>query len=172
MPEISRTRDVVVLVKGDAYAVTVSPAMAQSGWSGGQGVEWFDSGKDELAVTFSDGAGRGFMLWGSDEDSDKFTALTRQQPTYQFGVVGFGGWVLSTRNFERYTYASRLSPPLVPIVYTAQDKLVFSLRGLLTNEDEWTISGDPRAPNTSYIGSVVQPPTATTNAFLTAQLRL
>ena len=171
MPEIERTRDLVIFKKGDAYAVTVSPAMAASTWLGGQGVEWFGSSKDEMAVTFTDGRGQAFMLWGSDESSDQYTAMTRQQPHYQYGVVGFGGWVLSTLAFEEFTYASRLVGPLVSIVYSPQDDLVFSLRGRWTSEDEWTLSGDPRAPNDNVVAVVVQPPTVT-NGYLTIQVRM
>jgi hypothetical protein len=171
MPEIDRTRDLVIFKKGDAYAVTVSPAMAASVWLGGQGVEWVDVGRDEMAVTFTDGRAQAFMLWGSDESSDRYTAMTRQQPHYQYGVVGFGGWVLSTLAFEEFTYASRLAGPLVPIVYTPQDDLLFSLRGRWTIEDEWTLSGDPRAPNTNGVGVVVQAPTVA-SGYLTIQVRL
>lgn len=172
MPEILRTRDVIVFKKGDAHAVTVSPALAAAGWAGGQGAQWFDTGKDEMAVTASDGLPHGFLLWGSDETPDQFTSMTRNQPAYQFAVLGFGGWVIATKNFERYTLASRLVPPLVPIVYQPQDKILFSLRGLFTNEDEWTISADPRAPNGNFIGSVVQAPSALTSDYLTLQLRI
>jgi hypothetical protein len=171
MPEIARTRDLIIFKKGDAYAVTVSPAMAASTWLGGQGVEWFDTGKDEMAVTSTDGRGQAFMLWGSDESSDQYTAMTRQQPHYQYGVVGFGGWVLSTLAYEEYTWASRQVGPLVPIVYSPQDVLVFSLRGRWTNEDEWTLSGDPRAPNSNAVGVVVQAPTSA-GGYLTVQARL
>jgi hypothetical protein len=171
MPEIERTRDLIIFKKGDAYAVTVSPAMAAGTWLGGQGVQWYASGRDEMAVDFTDGRGQAFMLWGSDETSDKFTAMTRQQPTYQYGVVGFGGWVLSTLAFEEYTWASRQVGPLVPITYSPQDNLLFSLRGRWTNEDEWTLSGDPRAPNGNVVGVVVQPPTVA-GGYLTVHVRL
>jgi len=171
MPEIERTRDLVIFKKGDAYAVTVSSAMGASTWLGGQGVEWFDTGKDEMAVTFTDGRGQAFMLWGSDESSDQYTAMTRQQPHYQYGVVGFGGWVLSTLAFEEYTWVSRQVGPLVPITYSPQDDLVFSLRGRWTNEDEWTLSGDARAPNDNVVGVVVQPPSVA-DGYLTIQVRM
>lgn len=171
MPEIQRTRDLVIFKKGDAYAASVSPTMASQGWIGGQGVQWVTSTRDEMLVDFSDGLGQAFMLWGSDEISDRFTAMTRQQPYYQYGVVGFGGWILSTLAFEQFTYASRVAPPLVPLTYSPQDNLVLSLRGYWTKEDEWTLSGDPRAPNDNVIGVVVQPPT-TTNGYLTIQVRL
>jgi len=171
MSEIFRTRDVVVFKKGDANAFTVSERMATQGWVGGRCVRWFDNGRDEMSVDFSDGTPNGFMLWGSDEDSDEYTALTRNQPHYRFGVVGFGGWIFSTRTFETYTYASRQSGPLVPITYNVRDLLYFSLNGLWTNEDEWTASGDGRAPS-QIIGTVMQAPSALTENFLTVQTRL
>lgn len=174
MTEISRSRDCVILVKGDAYPVTVSEEMARGGWQGGQGVQWGPSStKDELVVTYSDGYYAGFMLWGSDESSDQFTAMTRNQPHYRFATVGAGGWHILTRSFERYTYASRVSGgPLVEIPYRASDRLVFSLRGYYTTEDEWTLSGDPRAPNNYYIAFVTQAPRPENNYFLGIQVSI
>lgn len=172
MPEIDRTRQVVTFKKGDCYAVSIAPSLARDGWLGGQGVQWFDAGRDDLVVEASDGAAQGFLLWGSDEPSDKFTAMTRNQPAYEFGVLGFGGWLLSTTTFERYTWASRQVGPLVEITYQPQDELVFSLRGRWTKEDEWSLSGDPRAPNENVMGVVVQPPSILTNNYLTIQARI
>jgi hypothetical protein len=159
-------------MKGDAYPVTVSAAMAAGGWQGGQGVQWVASPKDEFLVTYSDGFYAGFMLWGSDEEGDRFTAMTRNQPFYRFATAGAGGWHISTRTFEKYTYASRQAGPLVPITYSASDRLVFSLRGFLTKEDEWSLSGDPRAPNTYYIAFVSQAPSAATEFYLGVQISI
>lgn len=159
MPELPRTRDVVVLFKGDSYTVLVDDLMRSSGWQGGQAVKWTDSPRDEFLVTYSDGLYGGFLLWGSKESSDQFIAIEEQQPKYGYATLCLGGWLMSTRTFERYTYASRTGGgPLVPITYTVGQRLLFSLRGYWTNEDEWTLSGDPRAPNGYYIGSVVQAP--------------
>jgi len=152
-------RDVNVLFKGDAYTVALSPSLLVSGWQGGQGVKWAQSPRDEFMVTLSDGLYGGFLLWGSNEDSDQYVSFFDQQVAYGHGVMCAGGWLISTRTFERYTYASRIAGPLVPIVYTAGERLLFSLRGYWTNEDEWTASGDPRAPNGFYIASLVQIPT-------------
>ncbi len=169
MPEILRTRDVVVLFKGDAYPVAIDPAMRANGWAGGQGVRWVDSPLDEFRVGYSDGLYGGFLLWGSDEAADKFTAMTGQQPTYGYAVMCAGGWLISTSTYEKYTYASRVAGPLVPITYTVGERLLFSLRGLFTNEDEWALSLDPRAPNTYYIANVVQVPSAANNNFILLQ---
>jgi hypothetical protein len=68
-----------------------------------------------------------------------------------------------------YTLQSRLVPPLVPNVYTVGQRLRFSLRGLWTPQDEWTISGDPRAPNHFLVGSIVQAPNASNNNYLMVQ---
>ena len=155
--------------KGDAYTVSVSQAMAAQGWQGGQGVQWDDSAQDEFIVTFSDGIYGGFMLWGSNEPSDQFTSMTGAQPIYGYGTFCAGGWIIATRTFEQYTYASRIGGPLVPIVYTVGQRVVFSLRGLFTNEDEWTPSGDPRAPNTYFIGSVIQAPAPENNNYIVLQ---
>lgn len=173
MPEQERTRDCIILYKGDSYSVTVDPVMAVSGWRGGQGVQWVASSKDELLVTFSDGLYAGFLLWGSDESSDQHTASTRNQPTYLFATIGAGGWIVMTNTYEKYTYASRIGGgPLVPLVYNASDRLVFSLRGYLTVEDEWTLSGDPRAPNNYYIAFVIQAPSPVTSDYMTVQVSI
>lgn len=170
--ELPRSRDCLILVKGDAYPVTVSAAMAAGGWQGGQGVQWVVSSKDEFLVTYSDGFYAGFMLWGSDESADRFTAMTRNQPFYRFATVGAGGWQISTRSYEQYTYASRQVGPLVPLVYNASDRLVFSLRGFWTTEDEWSLSGDPRAPNAYFIGFVSQAPSAVTEGYMSIQVSI
>jgi hypothetical protein len=173
MPEQARTRDCIILHKGDAYPVMVDPVMAVAGWRGGQGVQWVASSKDELLVTFSDGLYSGFLLWGSDESSDIYTASTRNQPAYQFTTIGAGGWIIMTNTFEKYTYTSRTGGgPLVPIVYNASDRLVFSLRGYLTKEDEWFLSGDLRAPNDYFIAFVIQAPSIVTSGYMTIQVSI
>jgi len=173
MPEQARTRDCVVLVKGDTYPVTVSVPMAVSGWRGGQGVRWVASTKDEFLIELSDGYYAGFVLFGSDEDSDQYTAMTRNQPYYKFATACAGGWHILTTTYERHTYASRVgSGPLVPLTYNASDRLVFSLRGYWTKEDEWTLSGDPRAPNSYYLGFVTQTPSTLTSGYMGIQVSI
>jgi hypothetical protein len=112
------------------------------------------------------------MLTGSDEPGADFTTSTRAQTAYRFGTGGFGGWVISTVAFEQYTYLSRQGGPLVPIAYNPSDLLYFSLRGYWTVEDEWTVSGDPRAPNTNVYGTVIQAPTISNPSHLTLQVFL
>jgi hypothetical protein len=123
-------------------------------------------------VTYSDGEPGGFILWGSNEISDQFTSMTRNQPFYRVSTMAVGSWLIMTSTYERYTYASRTAGPLVPLAYNASDRLRFSLRGFWTVEDEWTLSADPRAPNTNYTGLVVQAPTAVTEDYLTVQTTL
>jgi hypothetical protein len=170
--QFPRDRDCYVLVKGDTFPVSISSLMLTQGWQGGQGVGWVDSLKDEFLVSFSDGLFGGFFFWGSNESSDQYTAITGQQPVYGYGVLALGGWVVSTRTYERYTYASRQAGPLVPLVYSPQDRLRFSLRGYFTKEDEWTLSGDPRAPNGWLCGIVSQTPTVDNNHYITLQTTL
>jgi hypothetical protein len=170
--EIPRTRDCYTLVKGETITVTVDSNLATFGWQGGIGVQWAPSTKDELIVTLSTGYVAGFLLWGSNESSDQFTAMTANQPYYRFAVVGMGSWLILTQQFEVYTYASRQSGPLVPITYNPSDKLRFSLRGLWTKEDEWTLSGDPRAPNLLYTGFVSQVPSTSTGGYMTIQVSI
>ncbi len=178
MPEHPRSRDCIILMKGDAYPVTVDDALATQGWSGGQGVKWVNPTSDEFLVTLSDGYYAGFMLWGSDESADQYTAMTRNQPYYKFGTVGAGGWQISTITYEKYTFLSRMSGgPLVPLVYHASDKLVFSIRGYWTKEiTEWVDSGIPelvaRGLNTYYIGFCSQAPTSYTNFYMSIQVSI
>lgn len=173
MPEYFRNRDVVVLAKGDTVTVNIDSAMAVGGWKGGQGAQWTPPTGDEMLVTYSDGLYAGFLLWGSNEVPDEFTSMTRSQPTYRFAVLGAGGWLIMTKTYEQYTYVSRIGPgPLVPLTYSASDRLVFSLRGYWTKEDEWTLSGDPRAPNDYYIGFVAQAPTPSRLNYMTIQVSL
>lgn len=166
MPEIVRNRDVVIFRKGDGTTVRAAPSMVSTEWVGGQGIEWFDVGEDDVTVQITDGVGGGFILWGADEDSDRFTGMTRNQPVYEFVVVGLGGWLISTRSFEQFTFATRGLPSPTPIVYQAQELLFFSLSGLWTNEDEWTLDGDPRAPNENIMGVVAQVPASANNNYL------
>jgi hypothetical protein len=169
--EFPRTRDCYTLFKGDAYGVSISQTMAAQGWQGGQGVMWVDSPQDEFLVTCSDGIYGGFMLWGSNEDSDRYTSLTAAQPLYGLGVFCAGGWLISTRTVELETWRSRhgLEPPGTPIVYNVGERVLFSLRGYWTKEDEWWLSGDPRGHNTFYVGSVVQAPSADTDYQIVIQ---
>src|SRR6478609_9568590 len=118
---------------------------------------------------YSDGLYGGFFLWGSNESSDQYVSFFKNQIEYGFGVLCLGGWLISTLTYERYTYASRISGPLVPIQYVEGQRLRFSLRGYFTTEDEWTLSGDPRAPNGYYIGSVTQSPKYLNDSYLGVQ---
>lgn len=164
-----RERDCYVLFKGDAYPVSISQAMKSQGWQGGQGVQWADSALDEFLVTFSDGLYGGFLLWGSNETPDILTGLTGNQPLYGFGTLCAGGWLIATRTFERYTWASRQVGPLVENTYVVGERVRFSLRGFWTKEDEWTLSGDPRGANGYFVGSVVQAPSADNDHYITLQ---
>lgn len=170
MPEIFRSRDLIVFAKGNTMTVTADSAMTSAGWPGGQGVMWVDASVDDRVVTFSDGErGAGFALWGADETSDKFTGLTLAQPTYQCLTFGRGSWLISTTSYERFTLASGRT---VPIVYNPGDHLRFGLRGLWTKEDEWTVTGDPRAPNLNFTGQVTQVPSASNQFYLGIQTTL
>lgn len=147
MPDVIRTRDCNVYLKGDTHAVVVDDTLITQGWPGGQGVQWVNSSLDERKVTFSTGLWGGFLIWGSDEEGDDFTGITRNQPHYRFATMLTGSNVISTSTYERYTHASRIGGGgLVELVYTAQDVLYFSRRGLFTKEDEMTLVGDPLAP--------------------------
>lgn len=169
--EIFRSRDCIVFMKGDSITVSISPTMANGGWAGGQGVMWVDSGDDVFMVSYSDGRYGGFLVWGSDETGDRFTAITGQQPHYRYATMFYGGCVISTSTYERYTYASRNAGPLVPLVYGANRPLYFSLRGLWTVEDELTLSGSPLAP-ASVSGYVAQVPKALNNNYLGIQVMM
>lgn len=169
MPEIFRSRDCIVFFKGDTETVVISQAMVDGGWPGGQGVQWVDATSDERVVTYSSGLYGGFLVWGSDEVGDRYTAMTRQQPQYMYATMLSGGCLIATTSFEKYTYASRIGGgPLVPLVYTTQDILYLSLRGLWTKEDELTLSGSPFAP-AFFTGFVAQVPKAINSFFMGIQ---
>ena len=170
--DLLRSRDCVVFVKGETFEVAVSPEMVASGWPGGQGVQWTDVTSDAFTVTYSGGQFGGFLLWGSDESADQYTAMTGQQLTYGYAVMVAGRGLISTLSYEQYTYASRLAGgPFVPLVYGASDLLFFSLRGLWTIEDELTLSGSPLAPAASS-GVVAQVPKNVNEFFLGIQTTL
>lgn len=171
MPDFFRTRDCVFFSKDESLPVVVSSAMVQGGWPGGQGVQWVGSVEDEFLVTYARGQAAGFLIWGSDEDGDKHTAITGHQPHYRFATMISGSVIFATSSYERYTLASRLAPPLVPIVYAPNQPLFFSLRGLWTNEDELTLSGDATAP-AGLAGMVAQVPKALNHSFLGVQTLL
>lgn len=168
MPEIIRSRDCVVFLKGDSQTVVVSQNMVTLGWPGAQGVQWSGSTVDERVVTFSSGLFGGFLIWGSNESGDDYAAQTRNQPYYRFATLLTGSNVIATSSYERYTFASRTAGPLVPLVYTAQNLLYLSRRGLWTKEDEMTLDGDPLAPAVS-VGVVTQVPKALNRQFLGVQ---
>ena len=139
-----------------------------SGWVGGTGAMWFDAPTDEFCVTQSDGHYGGFLLWGSDESSDKWTAMTGQQLKYGYAILCAGGWLISTATYEKYTYASRQGPgPLVPNTYVVGQRVVFSLRGLFTPENEQAVGAG--WSNTMYVAYIVQPPRAANNFNLVLQ---
>jgi len=162
----------VLFSKGDTHVVTVDAAMVQGGWPGGQGVQWVDSTLADPVVSYSQGLYGGFLLWGSDESADQFVSSTRSQLVYPQSVVMMAGnAVISTSSYERYTYASRLGGPLVPLVYAPKDPLFFSLRGLWTKEDELTLSGNPNAP-AFFTGFTIQVPSPVNQFYLGIQASL
>jgi hypothetical protein len=170
--DMVRSRDCVVFIKGESHIVGIGAAMLTNGWAGGQGVQWQDSTVDDFVVTYSAGLYGGFMLWGSDESADQFTAMTQNQLVYGTGVMMAGNALISTSSYEKYTYASRIGPgPLVPLVYQPRDILYFSLRGLWTKEDELTLSGSPLAP-AFFGGFVAQRPKPNNQFFLGIQTSL
>jgi hypothetical protein len=171
MAEILRSRNCIIFYKGDSTTVTVSSAMVASGWAGGQGVQWAGIVGDERIVTYSQGFFGGFMFWGSDEQGDDYTAITRQQVVYRYATMFFGGCLIATSSYESYTYASRLAGPLVPINYRPNDVLYLSLRGLWTKEDELTLSGSLAAP-APIVGYVAQLPKSANRNYLGIQVSM
>lgn len=163
------SRDCIVHFKGDSTTVTVSAAMVAGGWAGGQGVQWDGVVADDRVVTYSTGLYGGFLVWGSEETGDKYTAITDQQKVYKHATMFFGGCLISTSSYERYTYASRIGGgPLVPLIYASNDILYLSRRGLWSKEDEMTLAGDPNAP-AFFTGFVSQLPKQVNNFFLGIQ---
>ena len=169
MPEIFRSRDCTVFFKSDTQTVSIDPAMEAGGWQGGQGVQWITMPGDDRVVTYSSGLFGGFMLWGSDEEGDRFVSMARSQVVYRYATMFSGGALMSTRTYEKYTHASRLAGgPLVPLDYHVQDILYLSLRGWWTKEDELTLSSDLRAP-AFFCGFVAQVPKESNRYFMGIQ---
>lgn len=152
----TRVRDLHYVLKGDVTPVRASPGMLSSGWTAGQGLQWFDSDSDVFSVEVSTGHFGGFTLYGSSDSYDEYTSIFGAQPRYGFTLLCTGTWVIELRTFERYTYASRQAGPLVALSYVVGDKLLFGLTGKFTKEDEWQASGDPRGSNPFFAGVVVQ----------------
>lgn len=148
MIDVLRGRDCIVYFAGDRQTVAVAPTMISSGWPGGQGVQWDDANPEDVRrVTYSTGLYGGFLVWGSDEPADQYTAMSGQFVAYRYATMFSGGCLIETTSYERYTYASRVGPgPRVPLVYTPNAVLYLSRRGLWTIEDEMTLVGDPKAP--------------------------
>ncbi len=170
--DLIRSRDCVIFSKGPTHNVAINSTLIEGGWPGGQGVQWVASNADEPTVTYSAGLFGGFLIWGSDESADQYTAMTEWQTTYGYVVMMTGRAVISTSSYERFTYASRIGGgPLIPLVYAPHQLLYFSLRGLWTLEDEMTLSGAPLAPAV-HTGWVCQLPKAINQFFLGIQTRL
>jgi hypothetical protein len=169
MTEISRDRDVNVLVKGSTFPVRVTPALAQSGWPGGIGVTWAPSANDDFLVTISDGASAGFLLEASTLDHNQWTGMDGAYVKYQFATLCAGTWVVAVKVFEKYTWASRQSGPLVPLSYSVGDRLRFSLNGKFSIENEWLLSSDPRGSNQLFVATVAQIPSIANKQTLLIQ---
>lgn len=164
------SRDCYAWVVGDRCTVTVSDDMVASGWPGGIGVMWVPGVNDERTVGISDGRYGGFCLFGSSETPDQLTSLSDSQQTYRYATFCAGGWLISTSTYERYTYASRIGGgALVPLTYSINDVLFFSLRGYWTRERELDLSG---AGSNFFTGFVAQVPKASTNYWLGIQTGL
>lgn len=171
MSEIVRFRDCVVFFKGDTTTVTISSDMVTRGWPGGQGVQWVGAIQDDRVVTYSSGMYGGVLLQGSDEPGARYTSIANQQTAYQYATMMFGGALLSTSTYERYTYLSRTSGgPLVPITYSSNEPLYLSLRGFFTNEDELSqqTPTNPLAP-AFFVGFVAQIPKPLNSFWLGVQ---
>lgn len=171
--DIVRARDCVIFSKGDAHMVAVDDAMVARGWAGGQGVQWVDSTLEEPVVSYSQGLYGGFLIWGSDESADQYTAMTRSQLVHpKSAVMMAGNAVISTSSYEKYTYASRLAGPLVPLVYAPKDPLYFSRRGLWTKEDEASQGVPLSFAPAFFTGFVVQTPAPVNQFYLGVQTSL
>jgi hypothetical protein len=169
MTELLSGRDCQVIFKSVSTTVTVDAAMLQGGWPGGQGVQWVNSAADERTVTYSKGLYGGILIWGSDEDADKHLAVSRNQIVGQSATMLYGGNLILTTTYERYTWASRTGGgPLIPLNYGINDFLYLSLRGLFTKEDELTLSGDALAP-AFFGGFVAKLPRASNGSMMAIQ---
>ncbi len=143
--------DTETFLSGNTYPVTIHNTLLSTGWVGGQGVMWTQG--PVPTVTCSDGRPAGFLLYGSAEPPH-FSSDHISKQRYGISFICFDNWVVAVRAFERYTWLSRQSGPLVHQTYNPSQRLRFSLRGLWTAEDEWSLTSDFRGLN-SVVGTVV-----------------
>lgn len=152
-----RGRDCIVQMKD--WSLPVAVASGFNSWTGGVGVQWTgtNTGNSRFEVTLGVGQASGILVNGNIEAGDQFTSITDTAGTYRIATLFGGGFVVSTRSFEKYTLASRLVNSQVPLVYVPDTPLYISLRGLWTIEDELTIIGAANAP-CQQTGWVTQAP--------------
>jgi len=170
--ELEHSRDVAVYVRGLTLTASVEASTVNSGWVGGLGFNWtVSSGLTPIVASVSDGLVGGLALHGSDERDDRWLSSTQTQPGYRYCTLMLGSWIigLNPRSYQNYTYASRQAGPLQPLVYLPNDDLYIGLDGKVTKEDEWSLSLDPRAPNTRSIGSVCLGPSERNSRYLILQ---
>ena len=149
--------------------------------AGGTFVRWIDDGSGDLTVTKANGVYCGFIAFGSSESGDQLTALTNQNTHYRYAILNFGGNVIYTRTYERFTYQSRhgLTPP-TPLVYTANQALYVSENGKMTTEDESDPAvqgipvpvfpdGSPIVVRFVFFGVCAVPPSSATSDFIAVQ---
>jgi hypothetical protein len=146
MPDIINGRDCTIYFRGDSQTVAVHPDLVTSGWPGGVGVQWCDAQEDVRMVQASHGLYGGFLVWGSNEDADRYLSSSGQMPHLRYATLFVGGSLMHTSTYERFTWASRQVGLSAPLEYKINDPLYFSLRGYWTNEDEMTLSGHSEAP--------------------------
>ena len=174
-----RSRDCAIFRKSESITIKVSDAMVKRGWAGGSFVRWVNDGTGDPCVDIGNGTYCGFVPFGSNEVADQYTAMTNQNPTYKYVVLFFGGNLMGTISYEKYTYLSRHSGPLVPLVYNANDFLYVSENGLITNQDESNSAVNPGGlfpdgspiltPFTNF-GVCAVPPVEQTDNYIIAQM--
>lgn len=181
LPELAR--DLVLMVKGDSMTVQVSDELDAEGWAGGIFAKYTTPVGGFPTVTRADGRYCGFFIFGSDEQADQFTAMTRQNVVYSYVTLQFGGNVAYTRTFEEYGYLARNGlGPMVPLVYTPNQLLYISENGKVTNENESDLGvfgphnfpdGTP-VPDLSFVafGLCFCPPMAVTNFYIGIQTNI
>lgn len=169
MTEITRERELIVLVKGNSNTFRIDDTMAQNGWAPGQAVMWADANEDTFMLTYSDGRYGGFLYEGSNELANQYISSVGSSQKYRYATLCAGTWVISTTTYEKYTYASRISGPLVPLVYSVGERLLFSQRGLFTKEREWQLASNPNINTDLFIATVIQVPSAANKFYLMVQ---
>jgi len=152
MSQITRelTDDVVIQLKGETCPVQVGPILRQTGWRGGQWVEFIEPGTivDDYLVEVSDGNRvAGFLVFPSENYDENWGATqnyTGEQYRLEQSAQSGSSTVTMCLDGGRYLFLVFETVALTalgvraggPITYTLNEILKISENGLLCNDSD------------------------------------